>query len=291
MEDRILNATSGDEAALSEFFDGGDEIVRDYVMSGGDPSPGGLEGAELDGIIVRDWVASGSAEARFDRLATDAYWSGRDYDYSGTRYGYGGSVRSEAEVIDTLTVINDGSITFTFSLSGRLEGDVRQRPGTWPYGLSEYADLQIDFLAEFDKIGSSEDVRKWLRWERPNPTDTLVYLDLIDEEVSLSLDVADGDVIEFSAWAQTFIEVDGSRDVVRSILRGDFGSTAELTSVVFSDGVSVETASGFDYLSVNTAPGAPIPLPPTLWVMLSGLFTIGLASRISRAKHTETLPS
>lgn len=288
-QDRIHfpSGGTGTQAFVTEFYDDGGEIVQTYVTEGGDTSPGGLDGAVQGGTVVfNDWVGSGSALARFDRLAVDAYWHGTQDDWG---YVYGGGIDAEATAWDRLTIEGDGMLTYTYDLTGSLVG---RADGLSRFdSLWDVADMDIRFTAEFDKVGSADDAKIVFGREIPNPYDLFFIVDPFSETLELSIEVSDGDVIEHKAAAYIFLDVDSEYDVRRIRARTDFGSTAELVSVFTSEGVSFTADSGFDYLSVNSTvpdgdgddPTAPItqpppavPLPAAAWLLIAGLGAFGV---------------
>ena len=284
VEDRITSAGPGDVATVEERYNEADEESINVAIATGalSPTPAQIsEAIELDAIIVREWVASGSAEARFDRLATDTFFYSLTDDDG---FSYGGTVEAEAVVEDIFTIEGDGILTFTFDVSGSADGQITTSDRFADF--QDDGDLRVDFFAEFDKIGALGEARVSREIDAGESFGSLNFAESFDEELVLSIEVSDGDVIDYLARAFSLVDFDSDFDIIRARGRGDFGSTAELVSVFASDGVSFTSESGFDYLSVNEVSQPEtgvIPLPAGAWLLASGLFGLCVAASGRRA--------
>ncbi|MFN2287355.1 MAG: hypothetical protein ABR578_03380 [Chromatocurvus sp.] len=253
---RLNDVEDPDARALLRETEVPSTILREELSFDADALPmelgGDIINAEVD-FLIGEWVASGVADAQFDRLAVAAFFAGfRDAD----DFGLGGTVDSTAGAGDVLTVggTGEGQLTFIFSVSGRVDVTVQPAVGTDVRNPIRSASYNISFFAELDVRGGARD-RENVDRDHSTSAEGNTAFEIISEEISITVPVQSGDVVDYETNANALI--DFSRFPAAAQRRGfsNFGSTATLTSVALSnDSLSLSSESGFDYLAASGAP-------------------------------------
>lgn len=256
-----------------------------------------FDSARRPGTNILAWRVEAEARADFTSLKTRASWQGGNEATrpDGTRRRpFTGGGEAQARLRDEFTISGNGEIGITYTLSGRV--DARMLSTDIQDSLERLVDSEASFSLELDRRGGIF-ARDRVQFESKIPfgsQDRAVSLfrdTFSGVELTATVDVSDGDIVDFDAFAESIAGTSGrpAPDMRESSASSDFFSTAELTNVFASDGVTFTAASGFDYFSVNsTLPDnsdgdtmTPIPLPASAWLLLGAL---GVLSAIRRRR-------
>jgi len=228
-----------------------------------------------------NWRISASASSTNTTQKTRATWSD-----NGT-YGSTFSLAA-ARVEDTFTIGGDGDgiLRMTWDLSGSiLANNIRPE---FQDDLSDVLDFGIDFFAELSRGFSRTRVSAQVELsngEGPEWSSGIFFYGWFEAfaggtQAVLERAVTAGDVLDYDLLAQARID---TQKAIGSAT-ANFGTTAELSSVFLSDGLSLSAESGFDYLSVNDSTGGgdtpvQVPVPAAYALFAIGLAGIGVFGR------------
>lgn len=257
----------------------------------------GADSASRPGTNILAWRVEAEARADFTSLKTRASWEGGNEATrpDGTRRRpFSGGGEAFARLRDEFTISGNGEIGVTYTLSGRvaarmLNTDPRD-------ALERLVDSEVYFSLELDRRGDIF-AKDRVQFESKIPFGSQDRVDSVFRdtfsgvELTATMDVSDGDIVDFDAFAESIAGTSGrpAPRMRESSASSDFFSTAELTNVFASDGVTFTAASGFNYFSVNSpVPDnsdddtmTPIPLPASAWLLLGAL---GVLSGIRRRR-------
>jgi hypothetical protein len=229
-----------------------------------------------------NWRISASASSTNTTQKARATWSD-----NGT---YGSTVsHAAASVEDRFTIGGDGDgiLRMTWDLSGSIRAN-NVRP-EFRDDLSDVLDFGIDFFAElsrgFSRTRVSEQV-ELSNGEGPEWSSGIFFYGWFEAfaggtQAILERAVTAGDVLDYDLLVQARID---TQKAIGSAT-ADFGTTAELSSVFLSDGLSLSAESGFDYLSVNDSDSGggdspvQVPVPAGYALFAIGLAGIGVFGR------------
>lgn len=236
-----------------------------------------------------NWRVSASATSTFATQKTRARWfDGGTFDSA--------TAKAEATVDDVFTIGGDGDgiLRMTYDLSGSIEAS-EVRPEFRGDALYELlTDFGIFFSAElsrgFSRTRVSEEV-ELSRGEGPGGDEGFFFFGWFEAfpggfQAVLERAVSAGDILDYSVFAQALISTQNARGSARA----NFGTTAQLSSVFLSDGLSLIAESGFDYFSVNqTDSGGDgpvgVPVPASAILLAFGFVSLAVQGRRRRGSH------
>ncbi|MFO7856912.1 MAG: hypothetical protein R6V44_17160, partial [Paracoccaceae bacterium] len=259
-EDRLRTDTAP-FAEISNTYAFG--FVRTTVLTGPEfystPDDPGLVVGEFENAVIEDydearWLVSASARAARDELRAEAL--------SRQLEGFeGASATAEAQSKDVLGIggAGDGTLTMDFVISGSASASVR--PEFFGDDLEDVLSgegVGFRFAAElgngFDVTRVGDGVR--LGGSGIDVRDTTSFgASARDRVLTLTREVVAGETLDFEIYARAFVNTQKGRGRAYA----DFGSTARISSVSLSDGLTLSSESGFDYLALSAELSEPEP--------------------------------
>lgn len=256
------------------------------------PDDPGIVVREFENAVIEDydeanWLVSAYARAERDALRAQALWrQAQGFD--------GASVVAQAESRDVLSIGGGGGglLTMDFILSGDVSAAVQ--PEFFGDDLDDVIQLEgvgFRFAAElgrgFDVTRVSDELklgRNGIDVEGRNNA----LASMTNRVLTLEREVVAGEELDLWLYARAFV----GTAIGRGRAYSDFGSTARLSSVSLTPGLTLSAESGFDYLALTgeapEAPGTPgtgaaaVPLPAAGWLLAAGIGALAAARRRRR---------